>query len=210
LVFESDDKIFKKNFKHWQFVTFILDEIWGRAYSILDFLEDNKFILIIKKWEEKDGGRWGSKYICKRELWDVLKWVWPSGHFLLQENSKNKLFLATWTGLVPLYNQIVGSLEKNNIEKIMLIFWVRKKEDLFYLEKLENLKKQNKNFDYKIYLSREESEYEKWYITDFLDKNNIKNFEEFYICWTPNMIDSSAEKLTKLWIKRENIYFEKY
>jgi Na+-transporting NADH:ubiquinone oxidoreductase subunit NqrF len=140
-----------------------------------------------------------------------LKWVWPSWHFLLKQTNKNKLFLATWTWIVPLYNQILWSLEKKLDAKITLIFWARKEKDLFYLEKLEKLKKEYKNFDYKIYLSREEKkDFEKWYITDFLEENNIKNFLEFYICGTPSMIDSSVDKLEKLWIKKENIYFEKY
>ncbi len=210
LIFESNDKDFQKNFKSWQFVTFILEKIWGRAYSILDFIDSQKFILIIKKREIENWWRGGSKFICERKVWDELKWVWPSWHFLLQKNNKNKLFLATGTGFVPLYNQILDIIKNKLNSKILLLFWARKKSDLFYLDKLEKLKKQNSNFDYKIYLSKEKSEYNKWYITEFLTKENIKNFEEFYICWAPNMIDSSSEKLEFLWIKKENIYFEKY
>ncbi len=210
LIFESDDIDFWKNFKSWQFVTFILDKIWGRAYSVLDFLDFQKFVLIIKKREAEDGWRWGSKYICEREVWETLKWVWPSWHFVLQETNKNKLFLATGTWFVPLYNQILWALEKKLEANLTLIFWAREKKDLFYLEKLEELKKNNKNFDYKIYLSREESEYNKGYVTDFLEEKNVKNFEEFFICWAPKMIESCEKQLKNLWIFEENIYFEKY
>ncbi len=211
LIFENDIEDFWKDFKSWQFVTFILDKIWGRAYSILDFLGSNKFILIIKKRELENWWRGGSKYICEREIGDILSGVWPSWHFVLQENNKNKLFLWTWTGLVPLYNQILWALEKKLDSKIMLIFWARKKEDLFYIEKLEELKKKNSNFDYKIYLTKQNDEkYGKWYITDFLIKENINNFSEFYICWIPVMIESSIKILENLWVWEKNIYFEKY
>ena len=49
-----------------------------------------------------------------------------------------------------------------------------------------------------------------WYTTNFLTKNNLKWFEEFYICWAPTMIESSVDKLKKLHFNEENIYFEKY
>ena len=194
--------------KPGQFITFLINKIGWRAYSILDIVDWN-IILIIKKWELENWGRWGSKYLCERNIWDKLKAVGPAGHFILQENNKNKLFIWTWTGFVPLYNQILGNIRKKLDNKIKLIFWVRTKKDLFYLKELEKLKQQNPNFDYEIYLSSEQTEeYNHWYVTNFLTKENIKDFEEFYICWAPAMIDSSKETLEKLW--KENIYFEKY
>lgn len=195
--------------KPWQFITFILPIIGWRAYSILESIW-NKIILLIKKWELEQGWRWGSKYICEREIWEVLKWVWPSWHFVLKENNENKLFLWTWTGLVPLYNQIIFWL-KNSNSKYKLIFWVRTFSDLFYAEKLEELKNNFSNFSYEIYISREEKTWlNKGYVTDFLNSENISEFSEFYICWMPNMISSSVEILKNNWISDEKIFFEKY
>jgi len=191
--------------KPWQFITFILPKIWGRAYSILES-NDNKIKLIIKRREE---GRWWSKFICDLKLWDILTWVWAAWHFTLRESSKNKLFFWTWTWFVPLYNQILWNIENKIENKIKLIFWVRTQKDLFYISELENLKQNNSNFDFEIYLSSEKSEnYNNWYITEFLTPENLENFQEFYICWAPAMIDSSVEILEKNW--KENIFFEKY
>jgi len=92
--------------KPWQFITFLLDKIGWRAYSILEIKWD-KIILIIKKRELENWWRWWSKLICETKIWENLKWVGPAGHFILQENNKNKLFLWTWTWIVPLYNQIL-------------------------------------------------------------------------------------------------------
>ena len=205
-----------------QFITFLLDKIWWRAYSILK-QNWNKTTLIIKKREIEDGWRWWSKYICEREIWDVLKWVWPAWHFTLKENSKNKLFIWTGTGFVPLYNMIIWALEKKLDSKLFLTFWVRTRKDLFYLEELKRLKKQNQNFDFAIYISREKDllDFElenpdvqifSWYTTNFLTPYNIKtnNFEEIYICWAPKMIEWTQKKLEKIWFNKENIFFEKY
>ena len=191
-----------------QFITFIIDKIWGRAYSILK-IDWNNVFLIIKKWELEFWGRWGSKLICELNIWDNLKWVWPAGHFRLQENNKNKLFIGTWTWFVPLYSQIIWIIKKKINIKIKLLFWVKKLKDLFYIKELEEIKKQNPNFDFEIYLSREKTNnYNFGYVTDFLTKNNISNFEEFYICGAPSMIESSISILEKN--DKENIYFEKY
>jgi NAD(P)H-flavin reductase len=207
MVFETEDKL---SMETWQFITFLLDKIWWRTYSILEIVE-NKIILIIKKWELENGGRWGSKLICELNIWDILKWVWPAWNFTLKENNKNKLFLWTWTWFVPLYNQIIWWLDKDLNCKFKLIFWARKKQDLFYIEKLKKLKEKYQLFDFEVYLSREDSkEYNKWYTTNFLTDSNIKEFKEFYICWAPGVIESSTTKLNNLGIKKENIFTEKY
>jgi len=207
LIFEADEKF---DFLNGQFITFLVPWIWWRAYSILD--TNNKNItLIIKKRELESGWRWWSKFICELNIWDSLKWIWPAWHFLLRENSKNKLFLWTWTWLVPLYNQIVWALEKNLIWKLTLLFWSRFKDDLFYINKFEELKEKYNNFDYKIYLSKEKkSDFNKWYITDYLIKENVKQYEEFYICWAPSMIHNSKRILENCWISKENILSEEY
>ncbi len=217
IVFESEKSF---SFKSWQFITFLLEKIWWRAYSILK-QEDKEITLIIKKWEKEDWWKWWSKYICERNIWDSLKWVWPAGHFLLRENNENKLFIWTWTWFVPLYNMILWALEKNLDCNLFLTFWVRKREDLFYLEELKKLKKENSNFDFAIYISREKDlldfelehsdiEIYSWYTTNYLTPYNIKDCEEIYICWAPAMIKSTQIKLDKIWFDKEKIYFEKY
>lgn len=196
----------------WQFITFILPEIGGRSYSILEIKEDIA-ILIIKKWENKDGGRWWSLALCEANIWDEFKAVWPAGHFVLQENNTNKLFLWTGTWLVPLYNQILEWLKKNSGEKYQLVFGVRYMSDMFYTEKFEQLKKQYpENFYYHLVVSRDEENWiiKKWYVTDFLSKGVVKQYEEYYICGAPEMIAWCQEKLLELWVLEEQVYFEKY
>ena len=194
--------------KPGQFITFLIDKIGWRAYSILDIIDWN-IVLIIKKWEIEKWGRWGSKYLCEMKIWEELKWVGPAWHFVLQENNLNKLFIATGTGFVPIYNQILWNIRNKIENKIKLIFWVRNEKDLFYLDELNKLKKENSNFDFEIFLSSEETEkYSHWYVTNFLTPENLKDFEEFYICWAPAMIDSVTDILEKN--NKENIYFEKY
>lgn len=195
-----------------QFITFILPKIGGRAYSVLE-LEWNIIKLIIKRWSEDMGWRWWSILLCDATVWENFNFVWPAGHFTLQENTKNKLFLWTGTGLVPLYNQIISGLWKNSGEKYQLVFGVRKKEDLFYIQQFKELKNHYPDtFYYHIFTSRSEAEWiiQQWYVTDFLSKNVVKQYGEYYICWAPAMIEGCQERLTKLWVDENDVLFEKY
>ena len=205
LEFEGDNEILAEA---WQFITFLIPWIWARAYPILEKNWKNlKFI--IKKIEIENGWKWWSKFLCEQKENTVLKWIWPSWHFILKENEKNKVFLGTGTGFVTLINQIKTALEKNKKEKLKFIFWVRTSKDLFYLEELKNLKEKFSNFNFTIYLSREENkDFKKWYITDEI--KFLQDFEEAYICWSPAIVDSAKEILLKQNFLEENIFDEKY
>lgn len=196
--------------KPGQFITFILPEIWWRAYSILEQNKD-KTILIIKRVKKENGGRGWSILLCDAKIWDTYNWVGPTGNFVLKETDNNKLFVWTWTWLVPLYNQIVSWLERWDKSKYILLFWVRTKEDIFYKENFKKLSKKYNNFEYNIYLSRQEI---KWknngYVTDFLTEDNLENINEVYICWAPAMVDSSIKILENSKIEKEKIFFEKF
>ena len=216
LVFSAHDIL---NFKAWEFITFILDNIGWRAYSILK-CNWNKITLIIKKREIIEGWRWGSKYICEMEVGDILKWIWPAWNFILKENSNDKLFIWTWTWFVPLYSMINYWLDKLDCN-FFFLFWVRKTEDLFYLDELIKLSEKYINFNFQIYISREkdlldiELKYNNmcinsWYTTNYLVSDNVKKYKEVYICWAHDMINSTLEKLSKIWFLEKNIFFEKY
>lgn len=197
-----------EEFRAGQFITFFLDDLWARAYSILKIV-DNKYHFIIKKIDILDGWKWGSKYLCELDITSIISWIGPIGAFTLQNNNNSKLFLGTWTGFVPLWNQITSSLNHSNAS-LKLIFWVRSAKDVFYKKSLEDLSRQYKNFSFEYYISREDIEgYKRWRISKFLEeKTNIESFREFYICWNPNMVDDVSSRLKKYW--KTNIYFEKY
>jgi len=192
----------------WKFITFLLPKTWfWRAYSVLDKIW-NKIYFIIKRLEN---GRWWSREICDIEIWTILKWVWPTGNFIDSKNIVNKLFIATWTWVVPLYFMIKNLLENWYKKNLKLILWNRFLEDLYYVDKFSEFKNKYSNFNVEIYLSREEKIwFKKWYVGNFLVKENIKDFSEFYICGNSNMVDEVVNKLKDLWLENENIFHEKY
>ncbi len=210
-IYELHYKLWEdKSMLAWQFITFILPSIWGRAYSIVK-LDGKIAILIIKRWSKEQWGRGWSIYLCDSKIWATFKYVGPAWHFILNEKRTSKCFLWTGTWLVPLYSQIVEALKQWEKSKLHLVFWVRMRKDLFYVENIKKLSNTYKNFSYSLYLSRDATEdTKKWYVTDFLIPENIRTFQEYYICWAPAMIESCQEKLHQLWIKDSHIFFEKY
>ena len=190
-----------------QFLTFLLPKSGGRAYSILNY-DGKHFEFIIKRLES---GRWGSKEICDLSIGEEIKWIWPSGHFVLKETPKNKLFLGTGTWFAPLYFQILWASQKELKCDLKFVFWVREQKDMFYEKELERITHHHPNFSYEIYLSQEKLEnYNFWRITSFISKDSIQGFEEFYICGSPSMVEDAERLLLENGAHTEQIFTEKY
>lgn len=192
----------------WQFITFLLPKTWfGRAYSVLD-KHWKKVYFIIKRLEN---WRWGSKEVCDLEIWGVFRWVWPTGHFVDSSKQNTKLFIWTWTWMVPLYFIIKYLLETWFSKNIKLVWWNREDKDLYYIDKFSEFKNKYPNFDVEIFLSHSNNDkYNHWRVTSFLTKENVQNFSEFYICWNPYMVNDSINILKNFWVEDEKIFKEKY
>jgi len=205
MIFEAQDDFFVKP---WQFITFLLPKTWfARAYSILDKHWKNVYFIVkrLENW------RWWSKEVCDLDLGWVFKWVWPTGHFVDSSKQNKKLFIRTWTWMVPIYFIIKDLLENWFKKDMKLILWNREEKDLYYIDKFSWLKDKYLNFDFEIFLSLDNSQkYSKWRVTSFLTKENVEKFDEFYICWNPNMVDDTINILHSLWFDDSVIFREKY
>lgn len=185
-----------------QFATFIWnDESWEfrRSYSVTNY--ENWILTFLIKI--KPTWRWWN-ILKELKIWDnVILW-WLGWNFKLKENNNKKVFLTTWTWLAPIYSMI-SKLDKENIKSI-LFFWVRNSEDVFYEDKLKDLK----NLKYEIYCSNLEKgkiwNLIKWRID--VDYFKFSPDIDFYICGNPEMTKSIIENLKSKGF--ENIYFEQF
>lgn len=181
----------------WQFCNLLFKK-WknkiSRSYSIAKYV-DNKLTFLIKLTKD---GKW-AKELRKLKLWDKVNAIWPYWDFVIQNTSKKKIFIATWTGLSPIFNMMLHSWE---IEK-ELHFWVRNEKDLFYVNMLKNIP----NLKIFIYLSWEEIE---WYIywRVNIDSINVWKNDEVYICWNKKLVEQTVDTLKNKQI--ESVYSEKF
>ncbi|GAB0174155.1 MAG: FAD-binding oxidoreductase [Candidatus Altimarinota bacterium] len=200
--------------KPGHYVMFQLAPGLNRAYSIA-IIRETDFTLIIKRIPE---GR-GSPIICDAEIGTVFHAIIPLGHFLLRDTPRSKCFIGTGTGFAPVYCQMLASsLAKNKPSTVAFIFGVRHHEDYFYGEDIEKVGKNFEAFTYIQYYSREENledtsqvhQSRTGYVTDWITRENISHYEEYYLCGSPAMVKSARGKLEALGIEKNSIFWEQF
>jgi NAD(P)H-flavin reductase len=91
------------------------------------------------------------------------------------------------------------------------VFGVRTVADVFYQDEIHAAGTRFSEFVSQKYLSQAELPgFKKGYVTDFLTPENIAAFEEFYLCGSPAMVKDARQKLEKLGISKERVFFEQY
>lgn len=159
----------------------------------------------------------------------------PAGVFVLRKNENNKAFLATGTGIAPIRSVIISNLKSQmsnphlkTQNQYYLLWGLRYYKDVYLFDELKDLTKEQKNFQFKICLSREENlsavpeQYKKYFSLGHVDKeiNNLCSTlrfggqalkdADFYICGGRDVVESLKHCLIEKEVPQENIYFEKY
>lgn len=150
-----------------------------------------------------------SNYLADLEPGDKVKMTGPSGRrFLLPENQNdfNYLLFATGTGIAP-YRGMVMELMKSGIEnEVILVFGCPYRTDLLYPDYFEPLAKEQDNFHYLPYVSREDrrSDGTKKYVqtsltddADLMDPVLEKENTLIYICGLKGMESGIYRTLAK-------------
>jgi len=191
-----------------------------RQYSIAssDTIH-NSFDLIV---ETVDGGL-GSNYLQHLPIGEVAHFKGPAGVFTLKDSTKNKIFLATGTGIAPVKSMIESyfSRESHNAS-ITLLFGLKDRKNTYLFNEFKQLSVQNPNFHFRMCLSKEEQvvdleeEYFRTgrvnaYLTELLAvEKEIVVSSEFYICGSKQAVDSLKEFVAQLGVPAEHIFFERF
>ena len=121
------------------------------------------------------------------------------GDFILRENENPKIFIATGTGLAPIYRMMNAS--KKTIKQLHIS--VATKDEVFYRDELEKIP----NLEVFYYISREKVEN---FLEGRINFDNIKleKNSEIYMCGNPKMIEDFSRKFSEKNVK--NIFFEEF
>ncbi len=177
------------SFTSWQFLTFTFkDANWefNRSYSIANKVW-NVYTFLIKLKSD-----WRAWILFRtKKVWDKLNYTNISWSFKLKDTKNPKVFIATWTGLAPIYNMLLNTPE---VISKKIYFWVANLKDMFYVENLRKIK----DLEINLFLSREEvSGYNFWRM-DF-SKYEFEKNTEFYICWNPWVVQWAKKTLDEKW-----------
>ncbi len=124
-----------------------------RSYSLASVPSDSHLDFCVKILE----GGIASTYFKNMKEGDQLDFRGPNGRFILSNETSAHLFVATGAGLAPIMGMIKEELENNMSKKpVDLLFGVRSEKDVFWTERLDELKKAHDNFSYTLCLSMPE------------------------------------------------------
>ncbi|MBU0460094.1 MAG: FAD-dependent oxidoreductase [Nanoarchaeota archaeon] len=196
-------------FQPGQFLTFMIEkegERKPRSYSIFDYDKENKGVVFLIKIIL--GGFAGSVFE-KMKIGQEFNVKGPLGHFTFAPDlSPEHWFIGCGCGLAPLYNIVANNVEKFSEKKFVLLFSVKKKEDLILHKELQELEKKYSNFIYLPTLTREEWDGK----TGRVQKHLPKNLKEktFYICGIKELVVSVKDLLLEEGVAPEKVKFERY
>jgi ferredoxin-NADP reductase len=185
------------------------ESVCMRSYSVMYSQDKSKLQLCVKLVE---GGR-GSTWLFQKKAGDEMEILYPSGRFILPENLAEKLvFIGTGTGIVPLMCML-ESLPEGFDKEVNLIFGVRFKEDLFYQDRIDALKKKLKNFNAILTVSRPEKEWKgaAGRVTDHLQTLNTRDTAaQYFICGSGPVTTDTIKLLEEKGVPKENIFHENF
>ncbi|GAB4026456.1 MAG: hypothetical protein Fur0011_2230 [Candidatus Microgenomates bacterium] len=168
-------------------------------------------------------GGLGSNYLQNLNPGEVVEVIGPLGKFVVNEkndqassNVSNKLFIATGSGIVPIWSMINDLLiNKKTLAPIRLHWGMKREEDLFWVDNLERLTEAHPNFVYDIVLSRGSDNWGlcRGHVQDCLMRdfpNGELNNWEGYVCGSQEIVKDVCLKLEELKMSKESIYHEQF
>ncbi len=199
-------------FRAGQFLTLIVEENGKRftaPYSIASSPKEKKQIQFAIKLV--NAGNVTSR-LWKKMEGDELNLMGPSGGFGIKNNDKdNLIFIGTGTGIAPLKSMIKSLLEENTKKSLTLIFGERFENQILFEKELQELENKYKNFKFIRVISKPSENYvgKKGHVQENLGDLEIGN-SEAYLCGMSEMVEECKEKLIKMGMPKEDIFFEKY
>lgn len=193
-----------------QFVQFLIpdgDKTTPRSYSISSTPHDNYLEFCVKILE----GGLASTHFANMSVGDTLEFRGPRGRFVITENSHDHYFVATGVGMAPIIGILRELIEHKKTDRpIRLLFGVRDEDDVFWKERLEELKNQSDLLDYEITLSKPKPtggwKGLKGRVTDHLLKHLAHH--HFYLCGSAGMVKDVRALLIEHGVDARSIHFE--
>lgn len=209
--FSPDQQI---DFYPGQFATFLFEDgtKFPRSYSILNTPTENQFLKFIIKLVENGKG---SSILAKANPGDIFNAMGPLGPFRFNDTKRKHVFIATGTGIAPVYSMIFEFVNKYPDYEFALLFGAKTKNDLYFNDEFSSLANFSKtkpdqlaSFLYLPVLSRQDWSGLKGHVQDHLPTPDDETL--FYVCGQKPMVIETVKKLEEKGVNKRNIIFERY
>lgn len=141
---------------------------------------------------------------------DTLAMSAALGVFGRDDLNPHKVLISTGTGLSPALSMILAETARPVAKSIKLLFGLRSEADIFWAERLAEIKKQNPRFDYLITLSRPTGAWTgaKGRVTEYLPIET--KMTGYYICGNVEMVKEARGILLNAGVNNKSIHLEIY
>ncbi|MFC6724979.1 ferredoxin--NADP reductase [Halobium palmae] len=186
----------------------------ARPYTAATLPGTNQIVLAIKRYDDGNA----SVFMHDREPGDEIEIEEIDGNLRVRDLDRDALFLATGTGITPLY-PMVKQYAREGSGEARLLFGERDQEHLVFRESLDQLRAENANLDVEYVLSDagDESDADAaWtgrtgHVQDHLD-DALDGFDldgtDCYVCGVPEMVVETEEALVDAGVDEEHVYTE--
>jgi Na+-transporting NADH:ubiquinone oxidoreductase subunit F len=185
-----------------------------RAYSISSAsYEDNVVELVVRLVP----GGIGSTYLHNVSPGDKVNFTGPYGEFYLNEDPSVEIVcVGGGCGIAPMKNIIYTLYDRWPDRTCWLFFGCRTTEDVFYLERFQELAQKHTNFHVVYALSEGDAATDNWegdrgFIHLSVDKYLESGVpRQAFLCGPPPMIEAVTGVLTAKGIRDEDIFYDKF
>lgn len=195
------------NFLEGQYV----DVIWNslrRSYSIASTADQKTITLLIKRYSN---GKMSDYWFDQAKENDLLRIEGPKGTFYLRDISKPLMFLATGTGIAPIFSMLqkLDSMEDFLQCEPISVFWGnRYSEEFVWQPQFKKLK-----VDFNFVCSRPEAEWKHGigYVQDVaLKKHQDLQQYDLYACGSNSMIQSAKEEFIAMGMSENQFHSDAF
>lgn len=159
---------------------------------------------------------------------DEITMQGPAGLFTFKDSPKDVVYLATGTGIAPMYSIIKHQLEVvKNPHNFYLFFGLKTCEDIYLFDELHQLAQTHTNLHLKLCLSRQDvatnpvpEKYTQYSLIGRVTHGVEKLWEEqpdlrstetdYYVCGSKEVVESLRAYLEEKGIRKEDVHFEKF
>ena len=164
------------------------------------------------------GGEFTGWLFSKDRVGDALTLRGPYGDFYLRPPRGRLLCIAGGSGLAPIIALIEQGINDKRTDQCIVLFGAKTQDDLYYIERLDELANQWLGEFQLIPILSEEPSGSNWQGARGLVTEQLKSVagpegfisDQAYLCGPPAMIDAAIAELTHLNLSEKNIYFDKF
>lgn len=183
-----------------------------RSYSMANSpSEDGIVELIIRLMP---GGAFSSHLESHLRVGDRLSFDGPHGQLKIRLSHRPIVAIAGGSGMAPMLSMLTELAEKQNSRKVTFFFGARRMQDLYYIERLEELRQRMPSLE--LVFAVAEGAPADWggvsgTVTDAVSER-MERLEghDAYLCGPPGMVEAARKLLLGGGVRQKNIYLDAF